>query len=118
MSNRGERMMEAMQARGLTKQHALAHALGVNESTITRWKNDGPMSVDSAVLLCRELDVSLDWFLNGTGAMQAHKSTAQAGFSDSRLLSCMQRVEATISDRSRLLLIAFVESLLPEHRRI
>jgi hypothetical protein len=30
----------------------------------------------------------------------------------------MQRVEATISDRSRLLLIAFVESLLPEHRRI
>jgi plasmid maintenance system antidote protein VapI len=98
MSNRGERMMEAMQARGQTKQHALAHALGVNESTITRWKNDGPMSVDSAVLLCRELDISLDWVLNGTGAMDAH--------------------EAAMSDRSKLLLVAFVDSMLPEQRRI
>lgn len=119
MSNRGERMKEAMQARRLTKQHALAHALGVNESTITRWKNDGPMSVDSAVLLCKELDISLDWFLNGTGAMDAHKPAAgQAGFADSRLLSCFRRVEATMSDRSRLLLIALVDSILPEQRRI
>jgi plasmid maintenance system antidote protein VapI len=119
MSNRGERMMEAMQARGQTKQHALAHALGVNESTITRWKNDGPMSVDSAVLLCRELDISLDWFLNGTGAMDAHKpAAAQAGASESRLLASFRRVEAAMSDRSKLLLVAFVDSMLPEQRRI
>jgi transcriptional regulator with XRE-family HTH domain len=119
MSNRGERMMKAMQARGLTKQHALAHALGVNESTITRWKNDGPMAVDSAVLLCKELDISLDWFLNGTGAMDAHKSAAaQAGPSESRLLASFRRVEAAMSDRSKLLLIAFVDSIVPEQRRI
>jgi transcriptional regulator with XRE-family HTH domain len=117
MSNRGERMMEAMQARGLTKQHALAHALDVNESSITRWKNNGPMSVDSAVLLCKELDVSLDWFLNGTGAMNAHKP-APPGSSETRLLACLRRVEPRLSDRSKSLLIAFVDSILPEHRRI
>jgi transcriptional regulator with XRE-family HTH domain len=113
MSNRGERMKEAMQARGLTKQHALAHALGVNESTITRWKNDGPMSVDSAVLLCKELDISLDWFLSGTGAMDTHKSGAgKAGAATNELPSSFQRIEERMSDHSKLLLIAFLNSIV------
>jgi transcriptional regulator with XRE-family HTH domain len=112
-------MIEAMQAHGLTKQHALAHALGVNESTITRWKNDGPMSVDSAVLLCRELDISLDWFLNGTGSIDAHRPSAgEPGATASKLLSYFKRIEAAMSDRSMSLLLAFIDSILPYDQRI
>ena len=72
MSTRGERLIEAMRVRGMQKQHALAFALGVNESTVTRWKHDGPMSLESAIALCQVLDVSLDWFLVGTGAIDRH----------------------------------------------
>jgi transcriptional regulator with XRE-family HTH domain len=105
-------MVEAMKSRGMTKQHALASALGVNESTITRWKADGAMSVNSVVLLCKELDISLDWFLNGTGSMDAHKPTAEmTSTTQNKLLSHFQRFEATLTDRSKSLLIAFIDSL-------
>jgi transcriptional regulator with XRE-family HTH domain len=106
-------MVEAMKLRGITKQHALAHALGVNESTITRWKANEAMSVDSAVLLCKELDISLDWFLNGTGSINAHKLNAEmANVTRNELLSRFQKLEATLSDRSKSLLIALIDSLL------
>jgi transcriptional regulator with XRE-family HTH domain len=109
-------MVEAMKLRGMTKQHALASALGVNESTITRWKTNGAMSVNSVVLLCKELDISLDWFLNGTGSMDAHKPNAEiASISQTKLLSHFQRLEATLTDHSKSLLIAFIDSL-PESR--
>jgi transcriptional regulator with XRE-family HTH domain len=107
-------MVEAMQLRGMTKQHALAFAMGVNESTITRWKNDGPISVDHAVLLCDTLDVSLDWFLAGRGRIDGHKAPAPSDSADSQLLSCVRRVEARLPERSKTLLIAFITSLSPE----
>jgi transcriptional regulator with XRE-family HTH domain len=111
-------MVEAMKLRGMTKQHALAYALGVNESTITRWKANETMSVNSAVLLCKELDISLDWFLNGTGSMDAHKLNAgMTSNPQSKLLSHFQRFEAALSDHSKSLLIAFMDSLRPEDRQ-
>lgn len=117
MPTRGERIVEAMKLRGTTKQHALASALGVNESTITRWKANGPMSVNSAVLLCKELDISLDWFLNGTGSMDSHKLNVQMpSITQDKLLAHFQRFEATLSDHSKSLLIAFMDSLLPKQR--
>jgi transcriptional regulator with XRE-family HTH domain len=118
MQTRGERIVEAMKLRGMRKQHALASALGVNESTITRWKANGPMSVNSAVLLCRELDISLDWFLSGTGSINSHKPNARMpGITQEKLLAHFQRFEATLTDHSRSLLIAFMDSLLPEDHR-
>jgi hypothetical protein len=88
---------------------------GVNESTITRWKANGPMSVNSAVLLCKELDISLDWFLNGTGSMNSHKLNVQMpSITQDKLLAHFQRFEATLSDHSKSLLIAFMDSLLPK----
>jgi transcriptional regulator with XRE-family HTH domain len=109
-------MVEAMKLRGMTKQHALASALGVNESTITRWKANAAMSVNSVVLLCKELDISLDWFLNGTGSMDAHKPNAEIiSIAQNKLLSHLQRFEATLTDHSKSLLIAFIDSL-PESR--
>ncbi|WP_234826898.1 helix-turn-helix domain-containing protein [Rhodopseudomonas palustris] len=107
-------MIEAMQLRGMTKQHALAHAMGVNESTITRWKNNGPISVEHAVLLCNTLDVSLDWFLAGRGRIDGHKLTAPADSVDSSLLNCVRQAETRMSERSKTLLVAFIASLNPE----
>jgi transcriptional regulator with XRE-family HTH domain len=73
MSSRGARIKQALDARAVHKQHALASALGVHESAITRWKEDGAMSLDKAVALCQELDVSADWLLLGIGHMDQHK---------------------------------------------
>ncbi len=107
-------MVEAMQLRGMTKQHALAFAMGVNESTVTRWKNNGPISVDHAVLLCSVLDISLDWFLTGRGRIDGHALPPRAEPADSRLVSCVRRAEMRMSERSKTLLIAFIASLFPE----
>ena len=93
MPDRGARLIEAMKIRGMHKQHALAHTLGVNESTVTRWKNNGPMSLDRAIALCDLLDISLDWFLVGYGPMERHiekdvllKSSIETYKIDSELL--------------------------------
>jgi transcriptional regulator with XRE-family HTH domain len=110
-------MVEAMQMRGMTKQHALAFAVGVNESTITRWKKNGPMSIDHVVRLCQTLDISLDWFLNGTGEIDAPKSRPENATADeSSLLSCVRRAEAAMTEQSKALLVSFLDSILPDVR--
>lgn len=76
MTGRGTRLREAMADQGFGKQHAFAALLNVNESTVTRWLSDGPMSLDSAVEICRALDLSLDWLLLGRGDMRAHRAEA------------------------------------------
>jgi plasmid maintenance system antidote protein VapI len=103
-----------MKRRGLHKQHALAHSLGVNESTITRWKNDGPMSLESAAKLCRVLDMSMDWFVYGTGAMEQHKlSKTSLQEADERLLAALNEARGRLSSRSMTLLASFIDSVLP-----
>ncbi|MBI5129761.1 MAG: helix-turn-helix transcriptional regulator [Rhodopseudomonas palustris] len=115
MRTRGERMVKAMQLRGMTKQHALAFAMGVNESTVTRWKNNRAMSVDHAVLLCRTLGISLDWLLTGCGDMDAPDHRRQRPSNDdSSFLSCMRRAETALTDQSRALLVSFIDSVLAE----
>lgn len=114
MSTRGARLIEAMQIRGMQKQYALAYSLGVNESTVTRWKNDGPMSLDSAIALCRALDVSLDWFLVGNGSMDQHITRPDAPAEDERLWSSFKKVGATMTSQSKSLLVAFMDSLVPQ----
>jgi transcriptional regulator with XRE-family HTH domain len=73
MSSRGERIQQALEARSIKKQHALAHQLGVHESAITRWKDGKSISLDNAASLCVALDVSLDWIILGRGTMDSHK---------------------------------------------
>src|SRR5262249_47258006 len=77
MSSRGARIKQALQVRQVRKQHALASALGVHESAITRWKENGSMSLENATALCQELDVSADWLLLGLGHMDQHKGRAK-----------------------------------------
>jgi transcriptional regulator with XRE-family HTH domain len=110
-STRGERLVEAMRVRGMHKQHALAHVLGVNESTVTRWKNDGAMSLESAIALCQALDVSLDWFLLGNGTMDRQGRRMDASMDDERLWSSFRKVGATMTAQSKSLLVAFINSI-------
>jgi transcriptional regulator with XRE-family HTH domain len=77
MSTRGERIRQALEARGIKKQQALAAALNVHESSITRWKDDAAMSLESAVALGTALDVSLDWLLLGRGTIDSHRHTTE-----------------------------------------
>jgi transcriptional regulator with XRE-family HTH domain len=113
MSTRGERLTEAMEIRGMRKQHALAFTLGVNESTVTRWKNDGPMSLDSAIALCEALDMSLDWFLVGLGSIDRHTARPDMSTVDERLWSSFKKIGDAMTAQSKSLFIALVDSMAP-----
>lgn len=116
MASRGQRLVEAMQSRGYAKQHALAYALGVNESTITRWKNDGPLTLDNALMLCRQLDISIDWFLTGAGSLDAHRK-APPDAVETPLAQTIRRAETIMTDRAQAMLAAFLNEILPARSR-
>ena len=103
MSTRGERIREALAARSVRKQQALAAELNVHESAITRWKEDKPISLNSAVALGAALDISLDWLLLGRGTMDAHRNTVSEDAS--------RRVASLLGPRSLSLLVATIESI-------
>jgi hypothetical protein len=62
---RGARLTAAMLARGRLYNCQLSYDLGVTESSLSRWRSGGPMSVAMAIELTRHLDVSLDWLIAG-----------------------------------------------------
>ena len=70
---RGKRLKFALKSRGVEKQLALAVELEVHQSAITRWKDDGPISLESACRLCVALDISMDWLMLGRGSLEQHK---------------------------------------------
>lgn len=117
MVGRGQRLVEAMQSRGYAKQHALAYALGVNESTITRWKNDGPLTLDNAVMLCRQLDMSIDWFLTGAGSLDSHRQSSVGLRVETPLALTVRRAETVMTDRAQAMLVAFIDEVLPVRSR-
>lgn len=98
MSTRGERIREALAARGIPKQQALAAELKVHESAISRWKDGKSISLDSAIALGAALDISLDWLLLGRGSMDAHRNYASN--------DAIHRIPAWIGPRSFSLLLA------------
>jgi len=101
MSTRGERLRAALRAKRVNKQHALAVALNVHESAITRWKNDQNISVENVVSLCKELDISADWLLMGRGEIDQHKLTRRP---DEALIN-------RLNAKSLRLLNDFIESI-------
>jgi len=76
MSTRGQRLQEAMAARGIRKQIVLAAELGVNESAISRWQQGYGLSLENAAKVCEVLDISLDWLILGRGHMDQHRAPA------------------------------------------
>lgn len=113
MSDRGKRLSESMKLRGVTKQEALAYALSVNSSTITRWKENGPMSLDHAISLCNELDISIDWFLTGNGSMDQHKTDYNYALSyDACLFDSIKKISSAMKPEAKDLLIALINTIL------
>lgn len=71
-SKRGERLKYAMDIRGIGKMYIFAMEMQVSESTISRWVAGAPISLDNLVILCRKIDISIDWLLLGRGNMESH----------------------------------------------
>lgn len=78
MESRGDRLSRAIKGRGISKMMALALDLDVHESAISRWRKNGPMSLEHAARLSQVLDISLDWLVLGRGDMDAHASVSLA----------------------------------------
>lgn len=76
MSSRAERLNVAIKTRGVTKMMSLAADLGVDESAISRWRRGGAMTLQHAAMVCRLLDVSMDWLILGRGEMDLHNTPA------------------------------------------
>ncbi|MBD9442859.1 helix-turn-helix domain-containing protein [Pseudomonas sp. PDM04] len=74
-STLGVRICEAMEQRNLSKLYAVAVALNVTESAVSRWRKSGRLTVENTIALCELLDVSSDWLLLGRGTMDMHRGT-------------------------------------------
>lgn len=72
MESRGDRLSRAIKGRGISKMMSLAIDLDVHESAISRWRKNGPMSLENAARISEVLDISLDWLVLGRGEMDAH----------------------------------------------
>lgn len=72
MESRGDRLSRAIKGRGISKMMALALDLDVHESAISRWRKNGPMSLENAARISEVLDISLDWLVLGRGQMDSH----------------------------------------------
>lgn len=107
MSTRGERIRQALIARGVRKQQALAAELNVHESAITRWKENAAMSLDNAIALASVLDISLDWLLLNRGTIDSHKMPDASQVSSAN----MQRLGSRIGPRSISLLLSVIDSI-------
>lgn len=116
MSNRGERLRLAMDARGVRKQHAFAFQLKVHESAITRWKANQSLSLDNAIAVCAALDISLDWLLLGRGTMDFHKisETKTAESEENYLIAPFKHLSQLLSQQTGACLHALIFSLLTD----
>ena len=70
----GNRLRQLLQQQRNLKQLALANAIGVEESTISRWLAGGNIKMSHLITLCNFLDVSLDWLIMGRGSPVRHKT--------------------------------------------
>lgn len=62
---RGARLSAAMFLDGRTYNCQLSYELGVTESSLSRWRSGGPMSVSMAIAIAQKLGVSIDWLILG-----------------------------------------------------
>ncbi len=65
------RLAEAMADQGLT-QEQLASRLSVSQTTVSRWLAGSVPHKQKAILLARELDVNLEWLLEGNGEQRGY----------------------------------------------
>lgn len=64
-ASRGKRLSAAMVAKGWAFNCQLAYDLQVTESSLSRWRSGGPMSVAKAIELAKHLGTSVHWLVTG-----------------------------------------------------
>lgn len=66
----GERLKEALDARGL-KQNEFAALAEIRDATISDWVNNkGQPRAEQLIRICEKLDISAHWLLTGEGPME------------------------------------------------
>jgi transcriptional regulator with XRE-family HTH domain len=100
---RGARLSAAMLARGLTYNCQVCYDLGVTESSLSRWRSGGPISVAMAVALASRLDVTVDWLVRGRSGQ--HSATARSDF------DALSVLFARLWPTDRLLLLSLSRAL-------
>lgn len=96
---RGARLSAAMFLDGRTYNCQLSYELGVTESSLSRWRSGGPMSVSMAIAIAQKLGVSIDWLILG--------ETDGVGESNGNLSSFQENTTlfATISPADKALVL-------------
>ncbi len=103
------RLDQVLKARRIGKMYALAVALGIDGSALSRWRRGKPISVDSLVRLSRHLRVSIDWLLTGTGSMDATEPPTGEAW-QSEIVANLASLDPTIRDRLSDLIGRLAES--------
>jgi transcriptional regulator with XRE-family HTH domain len=83
--SRAKRLRQALNLRGRRKLYAFADEIGVSPSSLTRWLQGHFISIDHAIRVCQALEISLDWFLLGKGALEGVEAAGLATL-DRRLI--------------------------------
>ncbi|MDQ0458056.1 helix-turn-helix domain-containing protein [Rhizobium paknamense] len=73
MKTISNRLKYALKYKDIGKLYALAVDLGVDISSISKWTNNGSISLQNAIKISDYLDISLDWLLLGRGHIEQHK---------------------------------------------
>lgn len=95
---RAWRLQQALERRGRRKRYALAVELGVNPSSLTRWLQGEPISIQHAIRLCEVLEISLDWLLLGRGQPDAGE-LVRLDLVEERLVSLCRDVRPEVVGR-------------------
>jgi len=74
----GVQLKKAISKRGYNKFTSLAAAMGVSESTISRWAAGESISIENAIKLCDEMDISMDWLFRSAERLEAAQSDPAA----------------------------------------
>ena len=107
MDDWGYRLQRAIEGKKIQKSYALAVELGVAESTISRWKQSGPISMRKAIELCDTLEISMDWLFVGRNPHGI--GDAIDPLHSQRLIRQLD----TLPPRAAATLVDFLESLTP-----
>lgn len=70
----------------------------MNPSSLTRWLQGEPISIQHAIRLCEVLEISLDWLLLGRGQPDASEA-ARGDLLEERLVSLCRDVRPDVVGR-------------------
>lgn len=104
--NLGERLKVARKSKGLT-QDGLAEKIGTSRGVITNIEHNKTETPQPLIInaLCKILEISKDWLLNGTGEMN-HSEKLKS----SRILSEIYSISKDLSEDEQLYILDVIKT--------